>query len=325
VTRPLPHLPGTLSADQIRVTGQHIADQQLSGGLIPWFRGHHGDPWDHVEAAMALTVCGLDDAADLAFEWSAAHQRPDGSWPMQTAASGICDRRIDSNQCAYLAVGVWHRWLITGNRARVKVMWPVVRTAIELVVSLQLPFGGIAWSCDESGEVSHGALLAGSSSTVMSLRCALALAEVVGDPQPDWELAAARLAHAVAIHPAAFLDKSRYAMDWYYPVLGGAVRGAAGRAHLDRRWDEFVVPGRGARCSPLRQSATAYRPGTCSSPFSTCARTTAASGPGTSGRMRRSGPRSAAPGPPRPSCWRLTRCAGQLREAAFSAATDYPD
>jgi hypothetical protein len=56
----------------------------------------------------------------------------------------------------------------------------------------------------------------------------MALAELVGDPQPDWELTAARLAHAVAVHPGAFLDKSRFSMDWYYPVLGGAVRGAAG-------------------------------------------------------------------------------------------------
>jgi hypothetical protein len=197
---------------------------------------------------MALTVCGLDDAAGLAFEWSAAHQRPDGSWPMETTASGIRDKRIDTNQCAYLAVGVWHRWLITGDRPQVDVMWPVVRRAIELVVALQLPFGGIAWSRNDTGEVSESALLTGSSSTVMSLRCAMALAELVGDPQPDWELTAARLAHAVAIHPDCFLDKSRFSMDWYYPVLGGAVRGPAGREHLNRRWDEFVVPGLGARC-----------------------------------------------------------------------------
>jgi hypothetical protein len=248
VTRALPHLPGAVTADQIRASGEYIASQQLPSGLIPWFRGHHGDPWDHIEAAMALTVCGLDDAASLAFEWSAAHQSPDGSWPMETAGSDVRNKAIDTNQCAYLAVGVWHRWLITGDRAQVDVMWPVVRSAIELVVGLQLAFGGIAWSRDETGQVDESALLTGSSCTVMSLRCAMALAELVGDPQPDWELTAARLAHAVAVHPDAFLDRSRYSMDWYYPVLGGAVWGLAGRDHLNRRWDEFVVPGLGARC-----------------------------------------------------------------------------
>jgi hypothetical protein len=151
-----------LTADQIRITGEHIAGQQLASGLIPWFRGHHGDPWDHIEAAMALTVCGLDDAARLAFEWSATHQSPDGSWPMETTDSYIGDERIDTNQCAYLAVGVWHSWLITRDRAQVEVMWPVVRRAIELVVALQLPFGGIAWSRNEAGEVSQSALLTGS-------------------------------------------------------------------------------------------------------------------------------------------------------------------
>ena len=37
-------------------------------------------------------------------------------------------------------------------------------------------------------------------------------------------------------------------MDWYYPVLGGAVRGRAAYELLESRWDEFVVPGLGIRC-----------------------------------------------------------------------------
>jgi hypothetical protein len=37
-------------------------------------------------------------------------------------------------------------------------------------------------------------------------------------------------------------------MDWYYPVLGGAVRGDEARALLDTRWHDFVVPGLGIRC-----------------------------------------------------------------------------
>jgi hypothetical protein len=37
-------------------------------------------------------------------------------------------------------------------------------------------------------------------------------------------------------------------MDWYYPVLGGAVTGAAARERLADGWDTFVVPGLGSRC-----------------------------------------------------------------------------
>ena len=37
-------------------------------------------------------------------------------------------------------------------------------------------------------------------------------------------------------------------MDWYYPVLGGAVRGQAGIELISSRWDDFVVPGLGILC-----------------------------------------------------------------------------
>jgi hypothetical protein len=70
----------------------------------------------------------------------------------------------------------------------------------------------------------------------------------VDDPQPEWELAGGRLAHALRRHRDRFLDKSTFSMDWYYPVLGGAVRGEAGDALIASRWDDFVVPGLGVRC-----------------------------------------------------------------------------
>ena len=48
--------------------------------MIPWFEGGHCDPWNHVEAAMALTVCGLVDEAIAAYRWLVDRQLPDGSW-----------------------------------------------------------------------------------------------------------------------------------------------------------------------------------------------------------------------------------------------------
>jgi hypothetical protein len=123
-----------------------------------------------------------------------------------------------------------------------------VRRGLDFVVGLQLPFGGIAWSVDPAGSVNDGALLAGSSSIFQALTAGLALSELVDEPQPEWELAVGRLGHALRTHRDLFLDKSTFSMDWYYPVLGGAVRGDAARTLLDSRWDDFVVPGFGIRC-----------------------------------------------------------------------------
>ncbi|MEA3040412.1 MAG: hypothetical protein QOE79_2925, partial [Sphingomonadales bacterium] len=93
-----------------------------------------------------------------------------------------------------------------------------------------------------------GPLLTGSSSTYHSLRCGLALADYVDEPQPEWEIAAGRLGHLIADHPDVFVDKDRFSMDWYYPVLGGAVRGDVARERLVSRWDRYVVAGLGIRC-----------------------------------------------------------------------------
>jgi hypothetical protein len=37
-------------------------------------------------------------------------------------------------------------------------------------------------------------------------------------------------------------------MDWYYPVLGGAMAPSDAVRRFESRWDDFVVPGLGIRC-----------------------------------------------------------------------------
>ncbi|MEO7350872.1 MAG: hypothetical protein ABIW17_03145 [Marmoricola sp.] len=96
--------------------------------------------------------------------------------------------------------------------------------------------------------MNRDALVAGSSSIYQSLRAGVALAELMDDQQPEWELAGGRLGHALREHRDLFLDKSTFSMDWYYPVLGGAVRGRAGIDLIAARWDDFVMPGLGVRC-----------------------------------------------------------------------------
>jgi hypothetical protein len=248
---PLPELPavaGLLGADQVLATARSIAAAQEPGGAIPWFAGGHTDPWDHVECAMALSATGPTESAVRAYDYLRRTQRPDGSWPAKVRGGVVEDAGSESNQCAYVAVGVWHHLLVTGDERFARQMWSTVRAAIDLVVRLQTDRGEIRWAIDPAGRPVADALLTGSSSTYQSLRCALALADWVGEAVPDWEVAAGRLGHAVRAHPEAFLDKSRFSMDWYYPVLGGAVRDGRGRELLSAGWDEFVVAGLGVRC-----------------------------------------------------------------------------
>ncbi|PUA80055.1 prenyltransferase [Nocardioides currus] len=245
-------LTGVPTWAQVEETAASIAAMQEPDGAIPWTVGEHTDVWNHVESAMALLVGGQVEAAERAYDWVVATQRADGSWPMKIVGGRVEDHSGETNMSAYLAVGVWHHWLVRRDEAFVRRLWPAVRRGLDWVVGMQLPFGGIAWAQEWTdgapATVNAEALLAGSSSIYQSLRAGVALAGLLDDPQPEWELTGGRLGHALREHRDLFLDKSEFSMDWYYPVLGGAVRGEAARGLIDARWDTFVEPGLGIRC-----------------------------------------------------------------------------
>ncbi|MET0900817.1 MAG: prenyltransferase [Mycobacterium sp.] len=243
----IPEVPGVLSAEQCLATAGSIARAQEPSGAIPWSPMGHTDPWDHLECAMALTAAGLMEPAHAAFEWSRREQRADGSWPLQFRAGAIEDTNSDSNFCAYIATGVWHHVLVTGDEGFARRMWPTVRRAIDFVIGLQLDGGEICWARSSAGPLPE-ALVTGNASIYQSFRCALALADFMGEPQPEWEVACGQLGHAIVAHPASFTEKPHHSMDWYYPILGGALRGQAAEDRITERWQDFVVDGLGIRC-----------------------------------------------------------------------------
>jgi hypothetical protein len=197
---------------------------------------------------MALDVGGEHARARAAYRWLVGRQRPDGSWAAEYRDGRETAPAVESNHAGYLAVGAWHSWLVTGDDALVTELWPAVRRALDLVTRMRLPGGAVGWALRPDGAPDDTALLTGNASLFQALRCGIALAGLCDEPQPDWELAAAELGEALRERPEAFADRSRYSMDWYYPVLGGAVTGHAARDRLAADWDRFVVPGLGARC-----------------------------------------------------------------------------
>jgi hypothetical protein len=241
-----------LSGDQVRRTVAWIAAEQAGDGALPWFRGGRLDPWDSVEAAMALDVGGAHDRARAAYRWLAARQRRDGaeagSWAAEYLDGAESAPAAESNHAGYLAVGAWHSWLVSGDEELVLDLWPAVRRGLDLVTRMQLPGGAVGWALRPDGSPDDTALVTGNASLFQALRCGIALAALHGEPQPDWELAVTDLGTALRSRPDAFADRSRYSMDWYYPVLGGAVTGHAARDRLAADWDRFVVLGLGARC-----------------------------------------------------------------------------
>ena len=172
-----------LTRAEVEQTAASIVAMQESSGAIPWTVGEHTDVWNHVESAMALMVGGQREAAERAYEWVRTTQRHDGSWPLKIVAGEVEDHSGETNMSAYVAVGVWHHWLVTGDRAFVRHMWPTVRRALDFVVAHAAAVGWVAWSQEwhdgVPSIVNEDALLAGSSSIYQSLRAGMAIADLM--------------------------------------------------------------------------------------------------------------------------------------------------
>ncbi len=240
---------GLLSDEQIAITADSLAQWQLRSGMIPWVPGGHADPWNHVEAAMALACAGRIDEAERAYDWLIGLQHDDGAWHQYYLADGVEQDKFDANVIAYIATGAWHHWLTTNDVGFAETIYPVVEKAIDWVFALQQPRGEILWARHPDGIPWSFALLTGSSSMFHSTRCALALSRVVGVDRTDWIERIERLGRVVRDQPeGAFAPKNRWAMDWYYPVLSGAIGGQDGIDRLASRFDTFVMESLGVRC-----------------------------------------------------------------------------
>ena len=244
---------GLYPVEFLKPTVAFILEAQRPWGEIPWFEGGHSDPWDHTEAAMGLSIAGEYAAAESAYRWLADSQLADGSW-WRSYRDGKPDNpdRRESNYVAYVATGVWHHYLITGDTAFLKEFFPVVDAAMAFVLALQGDTGEIDWAVDAVGEPMGDALVTGCSSIYKSLECAAHIAGTLGIARDHWLQARAALGTALRSRPQRFdrtwASKSRYAMDWFYPVITGWVQGQEAIERIDGRWSEFVEPGLGCRC-----------------------------------------------------------------------------
>jgi hypothetical protein len=252
--------------DTIAHCANWILQVQRADGSIPWLRRGIFDPWNHTESAMALAVAGHLDAARAAYAHLCDFQRSDGALPGECGASVPMDAQnrhlvvgkakplIDTNFTGYCALGVWHLYQLSGERADLERFMPLVDAAMDFVLAHQSEHGEIAWRAIEAGETlaDVDALRTGNCSLYKSLEAAALMREALGRPAGQLRAARRRVGIALRERPERFdrtwAPKDNFAMDWYYPVFCGLLQGQAARTHLLARRDEFIDDGLGCRC-----------------------------------------------------------------------------
>jgi hypothetical protein len=237
----------------LRPTVNYILQTQLPSGCIPWFKDGKADPWDHIEAAMGLTVASEYVAAQHAYAWLARIQLADGSW----WANYLDDQPLnkdhrETNFIAYIATGVWHYFLATEDYRFLREFFPVVKKAIDFVLRYQAPTGEIYWAVAEDGSAKKDALVTACASIYKSLQCAILCSQQLNQNCDTWLSAYTRLGNCLRNHPECFdrtwESKQRFSMDWFYPVLTGVTQGRSAHQRLASRWETFVEPNIGCRC-----------------------------------------------------------------------------
>jgi hypothetical protein len=245
-----------------RALVRRILELQDFDGRIRWIDGGLWDPWNHVQAAMGLTVAGEIDSAARALDYLGETQSEDGSWraDMGCAAPLTPDGRrivptapqiVDTNFAAYVAVGVWHLACATGSVQVIKRHARMIARALHFAVLHQRADGSIAWRAPSPGEsiATVDALVASASSIYKSLECGVRAFEAIDQPTDHWRAARGRLGAALrSPAPRVWTPKSEFAMEWYYPVLTGVLPRPLARARLAASWRRFVVKGWGCRC-----------------------------------------------------------------------------
>ena len=226
-----------------------ISTLQKESGDIPWHIDGKTDPWDLVETIMGLNIGKRFDESYNAFEWLKRMQNSDGSWYSSYNDGIPGDRTCETHMAAYIAVGLFHTWLMNKDFSFLEYYWSTMKKGINYAISLQTKGGEIYWAKSPEGKIDPMSLLAGSSSIFLSLKCGLALASILGKRKVEWEISFDKLGKSIRENIHFYnVSKSRFSMYWFYPILSGALTGEKANNRIEKYWDKYVIDGQGVKC-----------------------------------------------------------------------------
>ena len=252
--------------------GKFLKDTQLFSGAIPTNKNGTHDPWDHLEAVMGLATLGYQTEAINGLNWMIANQNTDGSWYNLYDDQKPLELNKQTNYSSYLAVAIWHFYLLYNDINFLKNHWEYVKEGILFSLTLQNDNGAIAWNIDDKGHIDDDYLLTGCSSIAKSLECAIAICQILGHKsiEKEWRIAHAKLIRAIENPTGIFdlkKDRSRFSMDSYYPIIGGISSKNIISSLMSNIKTSFWIKGLGIKCVSDEPWITVAETSECSIAF----------------------------------------------------------
>jgi hypothetical protein len=143
--------------------------------------------------------------------------------------------------------------LLSQDQSILEKFWDSIEQGILFALNLQQSNGAIAWNVDEAGVMDEDYLLTGCSSIAKSLECTIAMCEILEKQDMKVKLIESHSSLLKAIeNPVGIFDlkkdRSRFSMDWYYPILSGVTANNHLINLVQHIKDVFLVPGIGIKC-----------------------------------------------------------------------------
>ena len=248
----LPELDGVITADEVHDTATHLASLQLDTGHDPVVRragtATRGTTssrrWPSTSPATTPRPSGPTSGSSTSSCPTAAGTRttPTTVRSKTTRSTPTC-APTSPPACTTTTAA-------PGTAASPRTSGPRSRAALEFVLSLRRPDGVPLWAVELDAapvelraahrHVEHPALAALRRRPRRGARHA---------PAGRGWTAADRMVEVIRTRPHAFEPKTRWAMDWYYPVLTGALVGEEAKARLAEGWDVFAMEGSASAAS----------------------------------------------------------------------------
>ena len=225
---------------------------QLKSGAIPSNKDNSHDPWDHIESIMGLNFLKDKESADLAFDWLKNNQNADGSWYSKYLDEKPIELNKPTHYSPYISVAALHHYKIFSDKKKLSELWKTISLALDFSINLQNPNGTIPWSVDKNNKIEEDFLITGSSSILKSIECAIKISRILEEGDNNsWIRAYKSLAMAIKNPKGLFdvtMDRSRFSMDWYYPIISGALSSEEKDFYIKKILKDFYVDGLGIKC-----------------------------------------------------------------------------
>ena len=242
----------TFEKDIFLRIAKSIKTNQLDSGAIPSNADLSHDPWDHIEAIMGLNFLKDKESSDLAFKWLKNNQNKDGSWYAKYFNNDPIELNKPTHFGPYISVAALHYYKIFSDKDKLLELWETIDSAIDFSLNLQNSNGTIPWSVDKNNQIENDFLLTGASSILKSLECAIAISKILDlDSNKKWIKAYELLAYAVKNPKGLFdktIDRSRFSMDWYYPIISGVLSDSEKDKYIKKIYKDFYIEGIGVKC-----------------------------------------------------------------------------